>query len=294
STVLQQNEPFLHTQGGNYGSHLHNRIKSAGIVLFAWSQHVRNEYIFCNAILNSMNTKDWGNKTISPTCDKPQKVHIQYPCPGLCRFSGMVSFLVVGLGLYYGGTALLGLERLDWAAPVWTAKHVVLVAASILLGALAGLIGFAYTMTIEVRNERLNDLFIVLWQFLANGSMLWIVVIGISMSVLLGREEAKAAVLHFGAERATIYVVGTGSIVGLLLGAAFFLAPIIRFPFIGYLAFSASVSLLAARWHFNIYGIEGKSWIVAGVVFPIILLIFTLSMIERDRRQRRLVMEQSS
>ncbi len=206
----------------------------------------------------------------------------------------MVSFLIVGLGVYYGGTALLGLERLNWAAPVWTAKHVGLVAVSIIFGALAGLLGFAYTMTIEVRNERLNDLFIVLWQFLANGSMVWILAIGIAMSISLGKEEAKAAVLHFGAERATVHVVATGSVVGLLLGTAFFLAPIIRLPLIVYLAFSITVSLLAARWHFSTYGIEGQSWIVAGLVTPILLLILTPSMIERDRRQRRLVMEQSS
>jgi hypothetical protein len=253
-----------------------------------------NEYILCSVILKMMNTKDWGNKTISPERDKPPKVHIRCPCPGLCRFSGFVSFLVVGLGIYYGGTALLGLERLDWAMPVWTTKHVVLVAVGILLGALAGVIGFGYAMTIEVCNERINDLFIVLWQFLVNGSMLWIVTIGITMSVSLGTEEAKVAVLLFGAERATFHVAGTGSIVGLLLGTAFFVAPIIRLSFIKYLAFSVTVSLLVARWHFYIYGIEGKSWIVAGLVIPFLLLLFTPSMIERDRRQLRLVMERLS
>jgi len=206
----------------------------------------------------------------------------------------MVSFLVVGLGLYFGGAALLGMERLDWVTPVWTAKHVGLVAASLVLGVLAGLTGFAYAISIEVRNERLNDLLIVLWQFLANGSLDWVLTMGIAMSVSLGREEAKAAVLQFGAERATIHVVGTGCVVGLLLGAAFFLAPIIRLSLIGYLTFSATVSLVAARWHFYTYRIEGKSWIVAGMVVPILLLLLAPSMVERDRRQRRLMTEQSS
>jgi hypothetical protein len=159
---------------------------------------------------------------------------------------------------------------------------------------LAGLLGFAYAMTIEVRSERLNHFYIVLWQFLANGSLIWVMAIGIAMSVSLGKEEAKAAVLHFGAERATLHVVGTGSVIGLLSGIAFFLAPIIRLPFVAYLAFSTTVSLLAARLHFSVYGMEGHSWIAAGLVTPILLLIFTPSMIERDRRQRRLVMEQSS
>ncbi len=237
---------------------------------------------------------DWQNKIIAPKRHKPPKVRIRYPCPALSRFSGMASFLVVGLGIYYGGTAFLGLEPLDWAAPVWTAKHVGLVAAGILLGALGGLLGFAFAMTIEVRNERLSDLFIVLWQFLANGGLVWVMAIGTAMSVSLGKEEAKAAVIHFGAERAFVHVVATGSVVGLLLGIAFLLALIIRLPFIGYLAFSVPVSLFAARWQLNTYGIDGKSWIVVGLVIPPLLLALTPPMITRDRRQRRLVMEQSS
>lgn len=241
-----------------------------------------------------MNTNDWSNKTILPKRDKPPKVNIRYPCPGLCRFAGMVSFMTVGLGVYYGGTALLGLERLDWVAPVWTGKLIGLVLVAGLLGMLAALLGFAYTMTIEVRSELLNHLYIVLWQFLANGSLLWFMAIGTAMSVSLGKEAAKAAVLRFGAERATLHVVGTGSIIGLLLGVAFFLAPIIRLPFVAYLAFSATVTLLAAKWHYSVYGIEGHAWIAAGLATAILLLIFTPSMIERDRRQRRLVTEQSS
>lgn len=241
-----------------------------------------------------MNTNDWSNKTVLPTRDKPPKVDIRYPCPGLCRFVTMVSFMVVSLGVYYGGTALLGLERLDLAAPVWTGKLIGLVVTAVLLGMLASLLSFAYTMTIEVRSERLNHLYIVLWQFLANGSLVWLMAIGTAMSVSLGKNEAKAAVLHFGAERATLHVVGTGSVIGLLLGIAFFLAPIIRLPFVAYLAFSATVTLLAARWHYSTYGIEGQAWIAAGLAATILLLIFTPSMIERDRRQRRLVTEQSS
>jgi hypothetical protein len=236
---------------------------------------------------------NWQNRTISPRRDQPPKVHIRYPCPGLCRFVGMVSFLVFGLGVYYGGAALLGTERLDWAAPAWSAKHIGLIAAGMLFGIYASLQSFAFAMTVEVRSERLSDLFIILWQFLACGGMFWFVMIGIAMSVSLGREEAKAAVLQFGAERAFAHVVVAGSVVGLLSGAAFFLASIARLPLIGYLAFSATVSLLAARWNLHTYGIEGASWVLVGLITPPLLLVSTPSMIERDRRQRRLLMEQS-
>jgi hypothetical protein len=236
----------------------------------------------------------WQQKTISPKLDKPPKMNIRYPSPGLCRFAGLTGFLAVGLGVYYGGTRLLGLEPLNMASPAWTVKHVVLVGAGILLGMLGSLLAFAFTMTIQVRNARLNDLYIILWQFLANGSLVWFMIIGVAMSISLGRQEAKDAVLHFGAERAIVHVIGTGVAVGLLLGAAFFLARVFRLPFIPYLAFAVTVALLAARWHFFTYGIEGKSWILAGLVVPILLLMTATPMIERDRRQRRLVMEQSS
>jgi hypothetical protein len=236
---------------------------------------------------------EWSNKTVSPKTERPPKIYIKYPCPGLCRFAGMVCFLVVSLGTFYGGTVLLHLEPLDWAAPVWTAKHFGLVVAGILLGSLAGLLGFAGALTIEVRQECLNDFFIVLWQFLANGSMFWIMAIGIAMSVSMGREEAKMAIMRLGAERAFASIAATGGVVGLLMGIAFFLAPITRLPLIGYLASSATISLLAARWHFHTYAIEGKSWVLVGLIIPIFLLIFTPAMIERDRRQRRLATEQS-
>jgi hypothetical protein len=201
--------------------------------------------------------------------------------------------MVVGLGIFYGGTRLFGIDSLNWSDPVWTMKHIGLVAAGIVLGGISTVFGFGAMMMVEVRSERLNDLFIVLWQFLANGSLAWIVVIGAAMSFTLGKEEAKAAVVAFGPQRAVIHVALTGCVVALLQGFLFFLRLSIRVPFVGYLAFSLFVSLSAARWHFNLYAIEGKAWIYAGSVVPILLLILAPPMIVRDQQQRRLVMEQS-
>lgn len=236
---------------------------------------------------------DWRSRTLSPHHEAPPKVHIRYPCPGLFRFAGMTGFLAVGLGIYYGGIELFGLPQLDMAAPAWTAKHVGLMVAGVLLGGMAGLLTAALAMTIEVRNERVSDLFIILWQYVANASIIWFGMIGLAMSIALGSDGAKRAVLDFGAERATLHVVATGCAVGLLLGAAFFLGPLLRLPMIGYLAFSITVSMVAARWHFAVYGIAGKAWMIAGVALPVLLLLVTPSMIARDRQQRRVMMEQS-
>ncbi len=236
----------------------------------------------------------WQDQIVSPERRTPPKVDIRFPCPGLCRFACMVGFLVVGLGIYYGGSALLGIERLDWAAPVWTGKHVGLVGAGVVFGLIAGLIGFGLAMTIEVRSERLNTLFITLWQFLVNSSMVWLLAIGLAMSVSLGGEGAQQAFVLFGAERAALHVIATGSAVGLLMGVVFFISPIVRLPFLGYLAFSVTVSLLAARWHYQVYEMDGRAWIVVGLIVPVILLVMASAMIARDQQQRKLILERTS
>jgi len=235
----------------------------------------------------------WQNTTVSPSRQAPPKVNIRYPCPAISRMAFVIGFFGVGLGIYYGGCALFRVPRLDWAAPAWTVKHVLLIVAGMIIGALVGLVGFAAGMLVEVRNERLSDLLIILWQFLWNGSIAWFVAIGIAMTLALGKEGAKAAILHFGAERATLYVIGIGCFVGLLLGLGFFMGPLTGLPVPGYIVYGAAMSLLLANLQFHVYGIQSKWWVAAGLAVPILLLFLTPGTIQRDRRQRRLMIEQA-
>lgn len=235
-------------------------------------------------------TVDWQNNIISPRRDKLFKFNNLYPCPGIIRLSTMVCFLAVCFGIYYCGTILFGLERLDWATPLWTVKYTVLFVTSILLGIMGGLLGAAFATTIKVSNKILNDFFIIIWQYLANGSILWVVIIGAAMSFLLGLEEAKSTVIHFGVI-AFIHVVVIGSIVGLLSGIALFFNRIFRMSFVSYFVFSLVISFLAAKWNFQIYGIQSNLWFVIGTIAPILLLILALPRIDRDFQQRRLMME---
>lgn len=116
---------------------------------------------------------------------------------------------------------------------------------------------------------------------------------GAAMSMSLGREAAKSAVVELGMERASLHVIGTGCALGLALGIGFFLAPRLRIPLVPYLAYAVGVSLLAAKWHFGVYEIQGAYWIVAGLIVPMLALAVSAGMIERDRRERRIVMEQA-
>jgi len=236
---------------------------------------------------------DWRNRTLSPTPDGSPKMDVRYACPGLCRFFGMVGCLAVSMAVFYGGIKVFGLPPFEVGNPQWTGGHIALVVAAVLFGLLAGVFGFGLGAMIPVRNERANSLFIILWQFVANGSLVWVLAVGIAMSLALGRDEAKQAVLDFGMVRALVHVLGTGVLIGLLFGVAFYVAPIVRVKFLFYLTYCLVISLVAAKWHFDVYGIDGKWWVASGLVAPVAMHFMALPMIGRDHQQRRVVMEEA-
>ena len=238
-----------------------------------------------------MSNHDWSRQTLRPPRTEPPKVDIRYPCPGLCRLSGTAAFMLVGYGTYHVGRGLLGIEPMDWAQPSWTPLHVGLVIAASVVAMIAGLIGFGSAMMVEVESEPVSDAIIIFWQFLANGSLVWVLVIGTVMSLALGSEEARAAVTQFGAERATLHAIGTGAFVAVAMGVGYAFGPALGVPGPMYLLFAIGVASFAARWHLGAYGIEAMWWIGVGVVVPLLVLLFTPAMIERDRDQRRLAIE---
>lgn len=233
----------------------------------------------------------WQQRTVAPTRKSPLKVDIRFPCPALSRAAGMVSFTAVGLGVFYGGTAKLGVAPINWMTPVWTGTHLALVGAGLVLGAIAGRIAFATAMLIPVKSEPLSDFLITEWQFAATTSMIWVMAIGFALSASLGRERAKALVVALGAERATSVVLAVGVCVGLAMGAAFFVAVVFRMSPAMYAVISCAIALPVARWELLHLGVTGWQWVAVGIVVPVVLLGVAPGMIERDQRQRRVIME---
>lgn len=236
----------------------------------------------------------WQQRTVAPTRNSPPKVNIRYPCPALSRAAGMVTFTGVGLGVFYSGAARLGVAPINWIAPVWTRTHVALVGAGLLLGAIAGLIAFATAMLIPVKSEPLSDFLITEWQFAATTSMLWVMAIGFALSASLGRERARVLVIQLGAERATSVVLAIGVCVGLAMGVAFFVAVVFGLSPALFTLISCAIALPVARWELLQLGVTGWHWIAVGIVVPVILLGVAPGMIERDRRQRRVIMEDTT
>ena len=72
----------------------------------------------------------------------PPKVDIQYPCPGLCRFTGFAAFCGVAFVTYRTASAWLGLVDMDWSAPHWTASRVLVVVSGVALASVGGIVDF--------------------------------------------------------------------------------------------------------------------------------------------------------
>lgn len=236
----------------------------------------------------------WSNKTISPKRDYIPKVNIHYPCPGLFRCAFMVCSMAIGITTYYLGFKTLGLEPLDWLHPAWTSKHIGVIIASIVFSLVAGLIGAANAMKVEVRSERLSDFYIIVWQFIANTMFTWIFAIGIVLSITYGKEEAKEVVFQVGAEKATFLLFGSSIIVGLVTGILFFISELKKLPFTFYLFFSVTTSLLMVKLQLGIFGIHGIAIWIVGILIPFVILLFAPAMITRDRQQRKIAVEDSN
>lgn len=237
----------------------------------------------------------WNKKVIAPAEEKAKGPQFLYSCPGLCRFFGALGSLTSGLVVFFGGIRLFGLKPLDLTSPDWTAGHIALLVAAIVVMWLASVQCFTLASTIQIRSELLDDFFNVLWQFLANGSMTWVIVLGVAISLALGREEAKALIQSSVTETSVVFVTLSvllpGICLGLLLGVPYFLAINNRFPFLLFITDAIIMPLGAAYLYFIYYGIDSWWWILPGIAFPLLLLIVAPPMIQRDRQQRRIILE---
>ena len=240
----------------------------------------------------------WNRKIIAPADGRMVRPQFLFASPGLCRFLGTLGSLLSGMTVYFGGIRVLGLKPLDFVAPEWTAMHIILLVASLIAMGLASLFCFALAATIKVRSERVNDLFNVLWQFLANGSILWLVVLGAALTFALGREEARAFIQLAVAETSLSYVTLSvfipGTCMGLLLGLAYFLTINGKFPFSLFVFHAFVLPLGVAYLYFLYYGLDCQWWILPGVAFPLLLRLFVPPLIERDRQQRRMIQEEAA
>lgn len=236
-------------------------------------------------------SSDWGTTTIGPKRDVPPKVKIHNPSPALCRLTAFTFVVGAGYGLYHTGQALLGLGPLNYAAPVWTAPHVVLVVVTLVLALIAGLLGFGLGSSVKT-NDAQDEFWTCMWGFLVTGGLLWFTLVGGGMSLALGKEAAKAAVISAGPERATLHAIFVAASLSLLLGLGFVTAKRLYIQPGLYVIAALLGALVAARWHLGMYGVHGSWWIGVGTLYVLLVIPGARGQMARDQRERKIIQEQ--
>jgi hypothetical protein len=235
----------------------------------------------------------WNQRTFEPSRQPVQDLdQLRSVSLPLSRFFFMVASTVGGFLAFYGGTTLLGLGS-DFlrAEGAWGWKEILVLGASLVAVLFCGLLGLTAGARIKVCSERSHHVLSVLWHYLANGSLIWLVLLSLTLSKALGQTEAKALLARLGVGYSMLALLGTGvagslAVAILLLGAGQ-LNPGTKPKFLVCLLLSWPVAAALGFLQFRLLGVITTLWLLPSAVFPLILIPTAAMMMARDDRQRR-------
>ena len=235
----------------------------------------------------------WQQHSLGPVEPPVSRPAARYASPAPMRFLAATGFFVAGILTWQLGTRLLGMPSDVWRQSAWDGRITTIAILSVILAILGGLAGAAIGLTIPVRSARANFILTVLWQYCANGSLLWVFMVSLVLQKVLDdaalqrMKDDPAAVRLF----VSTIAIGTG---GALAIAAMLVA-------LGLLGENRKAKLLLCLLVAAVTA-NGMVRLQAAVtppverfrlfltfVFPLALVFFASSFIARDLQSRRQV-----
>ena len=239
----------------------------------------------------SGNQDDWRSQTVSPSRENPRPRVARYPSFAVFRLCGAVGFTSFGIVAFYAMRKALGLGPINYAHPSYSSDDWKVFSVAFLAAFGGMLTGVGTASNIEIRDDTKEQVISCMWHITANGALAYILTLGAEMSLVMGKEAAKAAVISYGPERAVLRLFLESLALGLVSGLLFAFGPRLRIPFALY-GF-VTVSLASGLAYLDNLAYDIHSWGVLGVGAFVMFatLILSPSMIARDREQRRLFLE---
>jgi hypothetical protein len=234
----------------------------------------------------------WKRQTFEPYRPPPRYVdRCRFPSPPLCRLCGAIGFTAGGLVVFYGATALLGVERDFMGAGEWGFKEIAALGGSLLAGILCGLLAFGLGASVEVRSENRNHVFAVMWHYLANGSIIWFLLLALVLTKALGQAGTKQLFDQLGSLYSTFAIVVTGAVGSLTFAGVLLLTGQVKYKrkpkLFPCFLLTLPVSIVMGYVQFWLLGVSTGFWLIISVIFPLALVPFSAIMVSRDFRQRR-------
>jgi hypothetical protein len=224
---------------------------------------------------------------------------MKHVSPALGRALGMTFFLLFGLGSLHLGNKIFGLDIEFYKYPITELKlgigGVVLIICSIVIGLIGMLIGWGIALNTEVRSEKANYTITVIWQYSANGVVLWCLMWVLCLTKILGKEGSKEFIKQIGAFSLGLYLIGVSVSGCLLIAGSLFLTGQLRDgvrpKLTTCLLPSVPIAMGMGYLQSQLLEINTNAWIIISVVLPFLLVPFSAFMIERDKRERFKIME---
>lgn len=237
----------------------------------------------------------WQKKIISPSKPKYIKKRLNFSSPPLMRFIGSIGFATLGLGTFYLLQHISGINPDIWNSPKWDLKFIVLLIASSIIGVLGGLFGFFLGASIQVKSERVNHSLSVLWHYLANGTLIWLFLLALSLNKIYGKEKTNLFIDTVGGWYFTIYTIGIVTLGTLLIGLTLLLTGTLKEHtkpnFFMCLILSFPITMAMGYVQYFLIGVHSNLWIFMGIAQSAMLHPVSIYFINRDKDQRRQIME---
>lgn len=212
--------------------------------------------------------------------------------PALMRFCGAVGFTTLGLGSLYLGNKILNLNLSFWMLS-WSdlgVKGIALVVVAFFIAIIGMLIGNGVGISIRVESKKTDFVISTLWHYVANGSILWILLWVMYLTKTIGRENAKEFAESVGALpwicllvipiAGCLLIAGSLLLIGLLNDRH---KPML----LPCLIPSVPIAMMMGYIQLYLFRMQGILWVIAtGIILPVILIPFCTFMIMRDKFQR--------
>src|SRR5690242_12246282 len=152
---------------------------------------------------------DWQQESLGPSVSvSAPPTPPRYTSPPLLRMFGGIAFIGTGIAIWFGAARLFGIE---WTQPKWNAATIAVYVGSMVAALIAGLIGGTIAMTIPVRSRAMNFFISVTWQYMANGTAIWIMLLLMVTQKAIGRAGMQALVRSGGSGRIGLLTMAVGA-----------------------------------------------------------------------------------
>jgi len=237
---------------------------------------------------------DWQQESLGPSERVPSPPSRRFTSPPLTRMFAGIAFIGAGIGTWFAAGRLLGV---DWTQPKWGAANISVYIGSMLAALIASLFGGMIGMAIPVRSGGVNFAIAVIWQYTANGTAIWIMLVVMVTHKVFGSAGMQQFAHRGDAARLGLMTMAVGACGSLLIATLLLLTRVLRKAKkprgVAAIVIALPVAFLMSRAETALLPPVARFGLFLALTFPIPLVFVCAHFIDRDLHQRRQIVPET-